>query len=653
MFALQRVCQFEAYIFSYNSHMTDTNTPSTAFDPTELLASLQHLPGVYRHIGVNDEVLYVGKAKDLKKRVTSYFQKNLSHSPRIALMVQKIVRVDVTITRTETEALLLENNLIKQLAPRYNILFRDDKSYPFLKMTRHDFPRMVYYRGAVDKVHQYFGPFPNGYAVKESIKLLQKVFMLRTCDETVFRNRSRPCILHQIERCSAPCVGLISKSDYAADVVASVKFLRGESDAVLHELQGKMHTAAEQLQFEQAALYRDKIAALSNMMSQQAVESTGDDTDADIIAVTHSDARYCVNLAMVRGGRHLGDKAFFPQHTQDCSAQDVLDAFVIQHYLDSEPPRVMISALMPSKAVAELLNDAVGRSLQWVKQPRGQRKIWLEMALNNAQLALSRRMQQSASAKLRTEDLLKVLHSEIETDDEKSDFRVECFDISHTAGEAAQASCVVYQHHAMQNNEYRRYNIKGITAGDDYAAMRQVLQRRYEKIAELLSSVQNEQHEDFAKHMPDVVLVDGGKGQLSIAREVFEGLGLDISVLVGVSKGEGRRVGLETLVFADGRASVKLGKLSPALMLIAQIRDEAHRFAITGMRAARAKTRNVSRLEEIEGVGAKRRAALLKRFGGVAGVKNASVQDLAQVEGISEKIAQEIYKQLHDDGRVE
>ena len=520
-------------------------------------------------------------------------------------------------------------------------------------MTRHDFPRMVYYRGAVDKVHQYFGPFPNGYAVKESIKLLQKVFMLRTCDETVFRNRSRPCILHQIERCSAPCVGLISKSDYAADVVASVKFLRGESDAVLHELQGKMHTAAEQLQFEQAALYRDKIAALSNMMSQQAVESTGDDTDADIIAVTHSDARYCVNLAMVRGGRHLGDKAFFPQHTQDCSAQDVLDAFVIQHYLDSEPPRVMISALMPSKAVAELLNDAVGRSLQWVKQPRGQRKIWLEMALNNAQLALSRRMQQSASAKLRTEDLLKVLHSEIETDDEKSDFRVECFDISHTAGEAAQASCVVYQHHAMQNNEYRRYNIKGITAGDDYAAMRQVLQRRYEKIAELLSSVQNEQHEDFAKHMPDMVLVDGGKGQLSIAREVFEGLGLDISVLVGVSKGEGRRVGLETLVFADGRASVKLGKLSPALMLIAQIRDEAHRFAITGMRAARAKTRNVSRLEEIEGVGAKRRAALLKRFGGVAGVKNASVQDLAQVEGISEKIAQEIYKQLHDDGRVE
>ena len=619
-----------------------------SFDLATFLQSLPQLPGVYRMLDTAGQVLYVGKAVNLKRRVSSYFQKT-DLSPRIVLMVKQVASIEITVTRSEAEALILENNLIKALSPKYNILFRDDKSYPFLKMTRHDFPRMVYYRGAVDKVHQYFGPFPNGYAVKESIKLLQKVFRLRTCDETVFRNRSRPCILHQIERCSAPCVGLISKSDYAADVAASIQFLRGESDEVLHDLQNKMQTAAEQLQFEQAALYRDKIAALSNMMKQQAVESTGDDTDADIIAVANADARYCVNLAMVRGGRHLGDKAFFPQHTQDCSAQDVLEAFVIQHYLDSEPPRVLISGLMPSKEAQDLLNNAIARQIHWVKQPRGQRKIWLEMALNNAELALSRRMQESASAKLRTEDLLKVLHYELDTDEEKVNFRVECFDISHTAGEAVQASCVVYQHHAMQNNEYRRYNIKGITAGDDYAAMRQVLQRRYEKIA----LMQNEQPENLAKHMPDVVLVDGGKGQLSIAREVFESLGLDISVLVGVSKGEGRRVGLETLVFADGRASVKLGKLSPALMLIAQIRDEAHRFAITGMRAARAKTRNVSRLEEIEGVGAKRRAALLKRFGGVTGVKNASVQDLARVEGISEKIAQEIYKQLHDDGRVE
>ena len=625
-----------------------TSEEST-FDPSELLANLPHLPGVYRHIDMQGEVLYVGKAKDLKKRVTSYFQRQASLSPRIALMVQKIAHVDVTVTRTETEALLLENNLIKTLAPRYNILFRDDKSYPFLKMTRHEFPRMLYYRGAVDKVHQYFGPFPNGYAVKESIKLLQKVFRLRTCDETVYRNRSRPCMLYQIDRCTAPCVGLISASEYAEDVSASIKFLRGESDEVLHDLQGKMQVAAGALDFETAAQYRDKIAALSNMMKQQAVESTGDDTDADIIAVVQSDARYCVNLAMVRGGRHLGDKAFFPQHTQDCTEQDVLDAFISQHYLSSEAPRVIIGALLPSKEVRELLHDSLERQLAWIKQPRGQRKIWLKMAINNASLALSRRMQESASAKARTEDLLKVLRLELESDEEKAEFRVECFDISHTSGEAAQASCVVYHNHTMQNNEYRRYNIKNITAGDDYAAMKQVLQRRYEKIALL----QTEGSDEFAKHMPDVVLVDGGKGQLSVAREVFEGLGLDLSVLVGVAKGEGRKVGLETLVFADGRSEVKLGKMSQALMLIAQIRDEAHRFAITGMRAARAKARNVSRLEEIEGVGAKRRSALLKRFGGLAGVKNASVPDLAQVDGISEKLAQEIYKQLHDDARMD
>ena len=633
------------------SIQNDSSKPlaESAFDPSELLANLPHLPGVYRHIDMQGEVLYVGKAKDLKKRVTNYFQRQASLSPRIALMVQKIAHVDVTVTRTETEALLLENNLIKTLAPRYNILFRDDKSYPFLKMTRHEFPRMLYYRGAVDKVHQYFGPFPNGYAVKESIKLLQKVFRLRTCDETVYRNRSRPCMLYQIDRCTAPCVGLISASEYAEDVSASIKFLRGESDEVLHDLQGKMQVAAGALDFETAAQYRDKIAALSNMMKQQAVESTGDDTDADIIAVVQSDARYCVNLAMVRGGRHLGDKAFFPQHTQDCTEQDVLDAFISQHYLSSEAPRVIIGALLPSKEVRELLHDSLERQLAWVKQPRGQRKIWLEMAINNASLALSRRMQESASAKARTEDLLKVLRLELESDEEKAEFRVECFDISHTSGEAAQASCVVYHNHTMQNNEYRRYNIKNITAGDDYAAMKQVLQRRYEKIALL----QTEGSDEFAKHMPDVVLVDGGKGQLSVAREVFEGLGLDLSVLVGVAKGEGRKIGLETLVFADGRSEVKLGKMSQALMLIAQIRDEAHRFAITGMRAARAKARNVSRLEEIEGVGAKRRSALLKRFGGLAGVKNASVPDLAQVDGISEKLAQEIYKQLHDDARMD
>jgi excinuclease ABC subunit C len=608
------------------------------FDALAFVATLPHLPGVYRHIDENDVVLYVGKARDLKKRVANYFQRTESLSPRIALMVSKVVRVDVTVTRTETEALLLENNLIKTLAPRYNILFRDDKSYPYLKMTAASFPRMVYYRGAVDKKHQYFGPFPNGYAVKSSIKLLQKVFKLRTCDETVFRNRSRPCMLHQIGRCSAPCVGLISEKDYAQDVAASVQFLKGESDELLRGFQDKMMVAAAALDFEQAAQLRDKIAALSSMMSNQSVESTGDDVDADIIAVASADARYCVNLAMVRGGRHLGDKAFFPQHTQDCTAQDVVDAFVAQHYIDGVVPYVIVIDTMPSDEVLQALNDVAGRKLNWVKQPQTQRKIWLEMAQSNAQLALSRRMQEVGSAKVRTKDLVQVLQlEEFESDDELVRLRVECFDISHHSGEATQASCVVYQHHAMQNAEYRRYNIKDVTAGDDYAAMRQVLMRRYEKVV------------SGEGVLPDVVLVDGGKGQISMAKEVFAELGLDESLLVGVAKGEGRRVGLEQLIFADGRVAVKLGKLSPALMLIAQIRDEAHRFAITGMRAARAKVRNVSRLEEIEGVGAKRRAALLQRFGGITGVKSASVQDIMQVVGISEKLAQEIYKQLHDD----
>ena len=623
--------------------MTEETPPTPPiFDPLAFVASLPHLPGVYRHIDANDVVLYVGKARDLKKRVANYFQRSESLSPRIALMVAKVVRVDVTVTRTETEALLLENNLIKTLAPRYNILLRDDKSYPFLKMTAHAYPRMLYYRGAVDKKHKYFVPFPNGYAVTSSSKLLQKVFKLRTCDETVFRNRSRPCMLHQIGRCSAPCVGLISEKDYAQDVAASVQFLKGESDELLQNFQNKMMVASAALDFEQAALYRDKIAALSSMISNQSVESTGDDVDADIIAVASADARYCVNLAMVRGGRHLGDKAFFPQHTQDCTAQDVIDAFVVQHYIDGMLPYVIVVDTMPSDEVLAALNDVAGRKLNWVKKPQTQRKTWLEMAQNNAQLALSRRMQEVGSAKVRTKDLAGVLGLEaFENEDELSRLRIECFDISHHSGEATQASCVVYQHHAMQNAEYRRYNIKDVTAGDDYAAMRQVLLRRYEKVV------------SGEGVLPDVVLVDGGKGQISIAKEVFAELGLDESLLVGVAKGEGRRVGLEQLIFADGRQAVKLGKLSPALMLVAQVRDEAHRFAITGMRAARAKVRNVSRLEEIEGIGAKRRSVLLQRFGGITGVKNASVQDLRQVDGISEKLAQEIYKQLHDNAAGE
>lgn len=619
--------------------MSEKTSPTKLpFDSLAFVASLPHLPGVYRHIDEEGVVLYVGKARDLKKRVVNYFSRPESLSPRIALMVQKVVRVDVTVTRTETEALLLENNLIKTLSPRYNIVFRDDKSYPYLKMTASQFPRIVYYRGGVDKKHQYFGPYPNSYAVKSSIKLLQKIFKLRTCDESVFNNRSRPCMLHQIGRCSAPCVGLIPAESYAQDVLMSVQFLKGESDELLQGFQSDMMNASNELNFELAAKLRDKISDLSSMMANQSVESMGSDVDADIIAVASSDARYCVNLAMVRGGRHLGDKAFFPKHTQDCSAQDVMNAFVAQHYLDGLAPSIIVLDTMPSQEVIEALNDAVGRQLVWIKNPQTQRRVWLGMAQSNAQQALSRRMQEVGSAKIRTRDLANVFQlNEFDDDDALLHLRVECFDISHHSGEATQASCVVYHHHAMQNSEYRRFNIKDITAGDDYAAMRQVLMRRYEKI------VAGE------GVLPDVVLVDGGKGQISVAQEVFHELGLDTSLIVGVAKGDGRRVGLETLLFADGRVAVKLGKLSPALMLIAQIRDEAHRFAITGMRAARAKSRNVSRLEEIEGIGAKRRAVLLQRFGGLAGVKGASVQDLKMVTGISAKLAQEIYEQLHED----
>lgn len=619
--------------------MSEKTSPTKLpFDSLAFVASLPHLPGVYRHIDEEGAVLYVGKARDLKKRVANYFSRPESLSPRIALMVQKVVRVDVTVTRTETEALLLENNLIKALSPRYNIVFRDDKSYPYLKMTASQFPRIVYYRGGVDKKHQYFGPYPNSYAVKSTIKLLQKIFKLRTCDESIFNNRSRPCMLHQIGRCSAPCVGLISAEDYAQDVLMSVQFLKGESDELLQGFQSDMMNASNELNFELAAKLRDKISDLSSMMASQSVDSMGSDVDADIIAVASSDARYCVNLAMVRGGRHLGDKAFFPKHTQDCSAQDVINAFVAQHYLDGLAPSIIVLDTMPSQEVIEVLDDAVGRQLVWIKTPQTQRRVWLDMAQSNAQQALSRRMQEAGSAKIRTRDLANVFQlNEFDDDDALLRLRVECFDISHHSGEATQASCVVYHHHAMQNSEYRRFNIKDVTAGDDYAAMRQVLMRRYEKI------VAGE------GVLPDVVLVDGGKGQISVAQEVFHELGLDRSLIVGVAKGDGRRVGLETLLFADGRVAVKLGKLSPALMLIAQIRDEAHRFAITGMRAARAKSRNVSRLEEIEGIGAKRRAVLLQRFGGLAGVKGASVQDLKMVTGISVKLAQEIYKQLHED----
>ena len=661
----------------------ETPAPLTVVYSAELLAevaSLPSLPGVYRYFDAAGEVLYVGKAINLKKRVASYFRNN-QPGTRTAHMVRQIATMQTTVVRSEAEALLLENNLIKSLGPKYNILFRDDKSYPYLKMSglaaptgplpdrtgaaaltapaAKSFARVSYYRGAVEKRHRYFGPYPSAWAVKEAIVLMQKLFRLRTCEDTVFSNRTRPCLLYQIKRCSAPCVGHIGAAEYAQHVIDAERFLRGDARQVLEALEGRMGAHALRLEFEQAAELRDQIAALSNVLHQQSVDNVSD-RDVDILAVRVQGGRACVNLAMVRGGRHLGDRPYFPVHVDDVAsmfgasdeagetlpsvAAQVLQAFVAQHYLEVPvPPSLVTGEVLPS-ALVSVLSEQSGVKVSAVHQPREQRRIWLEMAQTNADLQLARVLAEEGSQQARTRALVQALGLDVGDIDH---LRMECFDVSHTAGEATQASCVVFENHAMQSAQYRRYSIEGITPGDDYAAMRQVLTRRYAPLAEALQAALAEPGSSSAR-LPDLVLVDGGKGQVAVAREVFAALGLDLSAIVGVEKGEGRRVGLEELVFADGRDKVYLGRDSAALLLIAQVRDEAHRFAITGMRAKRARVRvGGGQLEHIAGVGPKRRARLLQRFGGVRGVGLASVDDLSKVDGISRELAEHIYRALH------
>ncbi len=613
-----------------------SDTPTVPFDHKAFLATLTSRPGVYRMLDEQGEVIYVGKARNLKRRVSSYFSR-ADQSPKTRVMVSRIRGIEVTVTRTEAEALLLENNLIKAFKPRYNVLLRDDKSYPYIVLSDDEFPRFGVHRGKRGKKGRYFGPYPSAAAVRESMNLLQKLFPVRQCENSYYRNRSRPCLQFQIKRCTAPCVGLIDAEAYAEDVRHAVLFLQGRSSEVINALVERMEVASAALEFEQAARYRDQIASLRRVQEQQYIEGSGG--DLDVIAVERRGGLSCIQVFFIRGGRNLGNKAFFPRGEAEADEAGLLSAFLGQYYLDSDggavrpiPGEILLShETDDSEVLQELLGEAAGRKVKLSHRLRGDRARYLEMARANAEQALTAQLLHKANLQARFEALQEALGLD------EPPRRIECFDISHTMGEATVASCVVFDSNGPLKSDYRRFNIEGITPGDDYAAMRQALERRFRRLKEGEGS------------FPDLLLIDGGKGQLAQAEEILRELQVVEVTLVGVAKGPSRKPGLEQLFLSATGAGFILPADSPALHLIQQVRDEAHRFAITGHRQRRAKSRRESPLEAIEGLGPKRRQALLRQFGGLQEVTRAGVEELCRVKGISPNLAQRIYDAFHGE----
>jgi len=603
--------------------------PTQAFDGKVFVSTLTTSPGVYRYFDEAGDLLYVGKASSLKKRVGSYFLKPRME-PRIAAMVAQIARCEITVTRTEAEALLLESQLIKALKPRYNILLRDDKSYPYIYLSGgEEYPRLAFHRGARNQPGRYFGPFPSAFAVRESLNLMQKLFKVRQCEDSYFRNRSRPCLQYQIGRCTGPCVGLISTEDYRNDVRHAEMFLEGRGSAVIDELVTAMEQASAALNFERAAALRDQIATLRKLHAQNHVQ--GATADMDVIACRIEAGIACVSVLFFRNGISLGTRDFFPRLPLDAEPADVLAQFVAQYYLDRPVPREIIlgEPIADEQLLSEMLAQQCGHAVEIKTRVRGDRAQFLQMAERNAQASLTSRIASRQTLGTRFDDLQNVLGLD------ESPKRIECFDISHTRGEATVASCVVFGPEGPEKSHYRRFNIAGITPGDDYAAMHQALTRRFRKLAEGEGA------------RPDILLIDGGTGQVAQALDVLRELGISGIEVVGVAKGPGRRAGEETLVLAGSSREIHPGPTSPALHLVAAVRDEAHRFAISGHRKRREKARERSVLEDVQGVGARRRAALLKAFGGLAGVEAAGVEELMQVKGIDRSLAERIYDALH------